>query len=109
MNTLTKPAALLCAALGLLPLTGSAGTVGSDCTLNGIRLYGRVQVVDNFPDLKVQVVDNFPDLKVQKVSAFADQCGKWEFVSGFADFKIQFVDSFPDLKIRFVSSFPGPN
>lgn len=81
--------------------------IDNNCTYNGIKLYGKVQVVDSFPDIKVQVVNSFPDLKVQKVDSFADSCGKWEFVDSFPDFKIQYVVSFPDIKIQFVDSFPG--
>ena len=77
------------------------------CTLNGIKLHGKVQVVESFPDLKVQVVDSFPDLKVKEVDSFPDDCGEWQYVDSFPDFKIQFVDSFPDLKIERVESFPG--
>jgi hypothetical protein len=84
-----------------------ANEIAADCTLNGVKLYGAVEVVDSFPDMKVQVVDSFPDLKVKTVDSFADACGKWKFVDSFPDFKIQFVDSFPDLKIQFVESFPG--
>jgi hypothetical protein len=83
------------------------GAVGSSCTLKGKKLYGKVQVVTSFPDLKVQRVTSFPDLKVQRVTSFPDSCGKWQFVTSFPDLKIQFVDSFPDLKVQFVSSFPG--
>jgi hypothetical protein len=79
----------------------------SDCTFNGFNLYGKVQVVDAFPDIKVQVVDAFPDIKVQKVTAFPEECGKWQFVDAFPDFKIQFVDAFPDIKVQFVDAFPG--
>lgn len=68
-----------------------------DCTFNGINLYGKVQVVDAFPDIKVQVVDAFPDIRVQVVTAFPDQCGKWQFVDAFPDIKIQYVDAFPGL------------
>jgi hypothetical protein len=78
-----------------------------DCSFNGIQLYGKVQVVDAFPDIKVQVVDAFPDLKVQVVDAFPDACGRWQFVDAFPDFKIQFVDAFPDIKIQYVDAFPG--
>lgn len=91
----------------LLYMPASAGGVNPDCTHNGIRLYGKVQVVDSFPDIKVQVVTSFPDLKVEKVTSFPDSCGKWQFVDSFPDFKVQFVDSFPDVKIEYVSSFPG--
>ncbi len=77
------------------------------CSFDGTPLYGNVEIVDSFPDIKVQLVDSFPDLKVQEVSSFPDECGKWQFVSSFSDFKIQYVDSFPDIKVQMVDSFPG--
>ena len=70
-------------------------------------LFGKIQVVDAFPDVKVQLVHAFPDIKVQVVSCFADKPGKWQFVDAFPDFKVQFVDAFPDYKIEYVDSFPG--
>ena len=78
-----------------------------DCSLNGIRLYGKVQFVKSFADLKVKFVDSFPDLKVQFVDNFADHCGQWQKVDTFPDFKVQIVDSFEDLKIQKVQTFPG--
>ncbi len=81
--------------------------IDSDCTWNSIKLYGKVQVVTSFPDIKVQVEESFPDLNVEFVSSFADDCGEWQKVDSFPDFKIQYVDSFPDIKIREVTSFPG--
>jgi len=90
-----------------LRFSASAGKVGSDCTYNGKKLYGKVQVVDSFPDFKVRITSSFPDLKVEKVSSFADSCGKWEFVTSFPDFKVQIVSSFEDFSIEYVSSFPG--
>lgn len=81
--------------------------VRDDCTLSGVPLYGNVQVVESFPDLRVKVVDSFPDLKVRIVESFPDQCGEWHMVESFPDFKIQYVESFPDLKIEFVESFAG--
>ena len=85
----------------------SAASIGSDCTFKGKKLYGKIQVVSSFPDLKVQIVDSFPDLKVKKVTSFANSCGEWQEVSSFPDLKIQFVNSFPDIKIKYVDSFPG--
>ena len=73
----------------------------------GIKLCGKVRVVERFADLKVQVVKNFPDLKVKKVKNFANDIGEWQFVSHGEDFTIQYVDNFPDLKIKFVEHFPG--
>ncbi|XDD50716.1 hypothetical protein AB3N59_02630 [Leptospira sp. WS92.C1] len=97
--------------LGLILTAGvtHAGNVQSGCTFNGKKLFGKIQIVTSFPDVKVQEVTSFPDLKVQKVSSFADSCGKWEIVNSFPDTKVQFVTSFPDIKIQYVTSFPGPN
>lgn len=77
------------------------------CTYKGQPLYGKVKIVNHFPDIKVQSVSSFPDLKVQVVTSFPDKCGRWQFVESFPDLKVEFVESFPDLKIKFVESFPG--
>ncbi len=83
------------------------GFNAQNCTYNGIPLYGKVQVVDRFPDIKVKVVKNFGKLKVQQVKHFADSCGKWQIVNHFPDFKVQFVDHFSDIDIQYVKHFPG--
>ena len=83
--------------------------INSDCTFKGFKLYGKIQVVESFPDIKVQIVDAFPDIKVKVVDAFPDDCGEWQFVTSFPDVKIQFVTSFPDVKIQYVDAFPGIN
>lgn len=96
-------------AWGLAPQMSSQRIAvdAASCSLNGITLYGKVQIVDSFPDLKVKRVTSFPDLKVQWVNSFPDRCGKWQEVTAFPDFTIQYVDSFPDLEIEEVTSFPG--
>jgi hypothetical protein len=71
------------------------------------ELYGKIKVVDNFPDVKVKKVDNFADIKVKWVDNFADEPGKWKKVDNFPDYKVQFVDNFPDYKIEEVDNFPG--
>lgn len=73
----------------------------------GIKLCGRVKVVEHFGDIKVQVVNSFPDLRVKVVDSFPDKIGEWKFVEYGEDFTVQFVASFPDIKIRYVSAFPG--
>ena len=103
---LPPPAPVATASASAPPAT-PPGKVGRDCTLKGKKLFGKVQIVTAFPDLKVQVVTSFPELKVEKVRHFADVCGKWEMVDGFPDLKIQIVDSFPDLKVQYVDAFPG--
>jgi hypothetical protein len=90
--------------------SGSGGSRSrglSGCTFNGKNLYGRVQIVDFFPDVTVSVASFFPDLRVQRVDMFANSCGRWQFVDMFPDFTIKFVDFFPDITIQFVDMFPG--
>jgi len=102
--------ALSVAAVGLAIIASSAlavGKVASDCTFSGHKLYGKIKLVDSFPDLKVKLVDAFPDLKVQKVDNFPDACGKWKMVDSLPDLKVQLVKSFPDLTIKYVTAFPG--
>jgi hypothetical protein len=81
--------------------------INSNCECKGVKLYGKVQFVESFPDLKIQYVTSFPDIKVQYVTSFPDKCGKWQKVTSFPDFKVQLVSSFPDLKVQVVESFPG--
>jgi len=78
-----------------------------DCSWNGYALYGKVQFVESFPDIKIQVVQSFPDIKVKLVESFATDCGEWEIVESFPDIKVQIVESFPDIKVQFVEAFPG--
>lgn len=81
--------------------------IDKDCTFKGMKLYGKIKFVDNFPDIKVQLVENFPDLKVKLVDNFPDECGKWQIVENFPDIKVQIVENFPDIKVKFVDNFPG--
>lgn len=100
----------LCSCLALLFLTGTAlaaSAVNQDGTYKGIRLAGKVRVVEYNPDIRVQVVTSFPDLKVKVVDHFPDAIGEWQFVEYGEDFTVQFVTSFPDIRIQYVSSFPG--
>ena len=83
------------------------GAVSKDGYFKGIRLAGKVKVVENFANIKVQVVNSFPDLKVKTVENFPNKIGEWKFVENFPDFTIQYVTSFPDIKIQFVNNFPG--
>ena len=95
-------------ALIICAVSGNAfAAITADGYCKGIKLCGRVRVVNSFPDIKVQVVNSFPDLKVKKVTAFPSKLGEWQFVTSGEDFTIQFVDAFPDIKIKFVDAFPG--
>lgn len=58
------------------------------------NLYGKVQIVEHFPDVKVQIVESFEDLDVK-------------IVEHFPDVKVQIVNSFPDIKVKIVDAFPG--
>ena len=98
---------LLLFAMTLQAMAVSA--VSRDGYYKGIKLCGKVKVVENFGDIKVKVVNSFPDLKVKVVESFPDDIGEWKFVEHGEDFTIQFVDSFPDIKIKYVNAFPGVN
>jgi hypothetical protein len=99
--------AIAAVSLTCAPAAAADGFDKEACTFNGLPLYGDVQVVESFPDIKVQVVESFPDLSVEVVTSFPDDCGQWKFVESFPDVKIQYVESFPDIKIKMVTSFPG--
>lgn len=87
----------------------AASAINKDGYYKGIKLCGRVKVVESFADIKVKVVESFPDLKVKVVESFPDDIGEWKFVESGEDFTVQFVESFPDIKIKYVTSFPGVN
>ena len=111
MTALMKKAGALLLALALICLasvaSASSEKITKDGYFKGIRLAGKVRVVEHFPDLKVKVDQSFPNLKVKAVEAFADDVGEWQFVDFGEDFTIQFVEHFPDITIKFVNAFPG--
>lgn len=89
-----------------------SGINKSNCTFvnsagKTFKLYGKVQIVTCFPDVKVQIVNSFEELDVKLVDSFPDKCGKFQIVQSFPDVKVQIVDSFPDIKVKIVDSFPG--
>ena len=81
--------------------------IAGNCYYKGIILWGKVQFVSSFPDIKIQYVDSFADIKVKFVTSFPDKCGLWQKTESFPDFKVQVVTSFPDIKVKVVDSFPG--
>ena len=85
----------------------ASSAVSEDGYYKGIRLCGRVKIVEYSGDIRVKVVTAFSDLRVKVVDAFPDKIGEWKFVEYGADFTIQFVDSFPDITIKYVTAFPG--
>ena len=103
-------AGMLCAVM-LLTVTMTqafaASPINQDGYYKGIRLAGKVKVVDYNADIKVKSVSSFPDLRVKAVEHFPDDIGEWQFVDYGEDFTIQYVDSFPDIKIQFVEHWPG--
>lgn len=71
------------------------------------KVFGKIKIVDHFPDYKVKIVATSADLHVKEVSSFPDAAGKWKIVDNFPDFKIQIVTHFPDFTIKYVDHFPG--
>jgi len=64
------------------------------------RIFGKVQIVNAFPDYKVRV-SNTPDLKVRIVNAFPDAAGEWQIVSSFPDYTVMFVTTGEDFTVQF--------
>ena len=82
--------------------------VGADCTYNGIRLQGNVEVVDQLEDIRVRVVDSLEDLRVLPVEMPPTRCGEWRFVTNeVPDFRVKFVDSLWDIDIVMGDVFLG--
>ncbi|WP_303670284.1 hypothetical protein [Selenomonas ruminantium] len=48
----------------------AASIVNKDGYYKGVKLCGKVKVVEHFADIKVQVVNSFPDLRVKVVDSF---------------------------------------
>ena len=80
----------------LLPNSYQDDLDKENCTFKGMKLYGKIKFVENYPDIKIKFVDNFPDIKVKFVENFPDDCGEWKVVANF-----------PDLKVKVVGNFPG--
>lgn len=78
-----------------------------NCTWKGKKLYGKIEFVDSFPDLKIREVTALADLKVEMVSALPSRCGQWEEVTSLPHLRVKRVTSFEDLSVRFVTAFPG--
>ena len=78
-----------------------------NCEYNGHQLYGRIEFVNDFEDIRIKVVDEFADLDVKKVSSNADRCGEWQVVEDLPDLRVKIVTSGEDLRVRFVDEFEG--
>ena len=76
-----------------------------ECPCN---LWGDVQFVDAFPDLKIRFVDAFPDLEIELIKNSPNGPGQWREVTSFPDFTVQVVESFPDLEIQLVNNPNNP-
>ena len=81
--------------------------ISGNCYYKGIKLWGKVQFVTSYPDIKIQYVESYPDIKVKYVTSYPDKCGLWHVTESYPDFKVQIVTSYPDLKVKIVDSYPG--
>lgn len=95
-------AVFLCAALWV-----HAEDIASDCTFQGIPLYGRVKIVNTNPDFTVKLVNFDPNLRVKRMSTAPTACGEWQFVDTNPDFTIKFVSFMADFTIQYVNFLPG--
>ena len=80
--------------------------MSGSCYYKVIRLWGEIQFVISFSDIKIQYEESFPDTKVKFVASFPDKCGLWQITESFPDIKVQIVASFSDIKVKVVESFP---
>jgi hypothetical protein len=71
------------------------------------NLYGDIQIVESYPDLRVQIVNSYPDMKIQIVSSYPTECGLVKIVDSYPILRVQIVDSNPDLKVQIVDHYPG--
>jgi hypothetical protein len=78
--------------------------INSDCSCKGIKLWGKVRVVEAHEDFKVRISVH-SDLKV-RITEHTNKCGEWNFVDTHEDFSIRFVDAHEDFKIEY-SDFNG--
>ena len=81
------------------------------CTItkNGktYKLYGKIQFVENWGDIKIQIVENCPDMKIKFVDNWADGCGKFQVVDNWPELKVQIVNNWGDIKVKIVENWPG--
>lgn len=68
------------------------------CTFNGVRLSGKVKIVDKDADVKVMIVHDGADLRV-KLNDKSDRCGSWRLVDKGENLKVSFVSDDPDITI----------
>jgi len=52
------------------PVLGANDINRQTCTFKDHKLYGKVQIVESFPDMKIKMTSSFPDLQVQLVDSF---------------------------------------
>jgi hypothetical protein len=90
-------------------LNAKTGKVNSDCSVNGKKLFGYIQIVDTGEDITVQNVTTGEDLKVEVVRTGPSNCGQWLFINTGANLKIKFVTTGADLHIQFVTTGAGLN
>jgi hypothetical protein len=87
------------------------GKINCDCTYKGIKLWGDVQYVTDFPQIKIKR-SSFPDLNVHETT-LPTQCGEWHTVTAFPNFTVQLVDfgeefSIADWYFPGVANPPNP-
>lgn len=69
------------------------------CSVNGIYLKGRVQVVSAFGDVKIREVGTGADLQVRIVD-LPQSCGEWRFVDSLPDFTVEYVSIGEDITVK---------
>lgn len=82
---------------------GSSDCITKDGYFRGVKLAGKVRVVEAGADFKVRIVNGGEDLRVcvDSRASHNSNPGRWRFVSQGEDFKVRFVMGGEDFKVKF--------
>lgn len=72
-------------------------------------LYGKVQIVEDYPDFTVKITDDFYDLVIKETGNVQCECGEYRLSDDYPDIRIKIVDDYPDIRVRYAgwNEFPG--
>lgn len=98
-------------AITLLTLIGNTSILSSEIKTNCIyknkKLYGRIQFVDTFPDIRIRIVTSKPNLRVVKKQSNAIQCGEWQIVNFAPSIRIMIDQKHGEIDVQYVDFSPG--
>ena len=70
------------------------------------KLQGRVQIVDNYPDITVRLVDGYADIEAKIVENYPSCC-EFCIVENYPDVRVKIVNNYPDIEVKIVENYPS--